>query len=84
MSRINKLLLRFLSFPVDFRFAELCKLLRHFDFRLSNAGATSGSRVIFVNRSGDTIKVHRPHGSTPLDPGALHDVYDNLERLGLI
>jgi hypothetical protein len=82
MSRINKLLARFLSFPVDFTFNELKKLLKHFGFRLYNAGSTSGSRVIFMDASGNSIKVHRPHGREIVDVRALHHVHAELERYG--
>jgi hypothetical protein len=82
MSRINKLLLRFLSFPVDFTFRELCKLLRYFGFRLSNKGSTSGSRVEFVSEKDESIKVHRPHGGAAVDVRALHHVHAELERYG--
>jgi hypothetical protein len=82
MSRINKLLLRFLTFPVDFTFRELCKLLRHFGFYLSIKGATSGSRVEFVGSKGESIEVHRPHGSAAVDVRALHHVHAELERYG--
>jgi hypothetical protein len=84
MSRINKLLLRFLSFPTDFTFRELCKLLRHFGFRLSNAGATSGSRVEFVSKRGESIKVHRPHGREIVVLSSLRHVHAELERFGYL
>jgi predicted RNA binding protein YcfA (HicA-like mRNA interferase family) len=84
MSRINKLLLRFLSFPVDFTFRELCKLLRHFGFYLYNKGATSGSRVEFRDKDGNKIEVHRPHGREIMDVNALKDVRAQLAELEVI
>jgi predicted RNA binding protein YcfA (HicA-like mRNA interferase family) len=84
MSRINKLLLRFLTFPVDFTFRELCKLLKYFGFYLYNKGMTSGSRVLFVNSEGKSVKVHRPHGREPMDVGALKDVRAQLAELEVL
>jgi hypothetical protein len=81
--KIEKLIARFLTFPSDFTFRELKKLLKHFGFELYNKGITSGSRIIFVDSKGRDIKLHRPHGSV-VDLGALHYVHKRLQEFKLI
>lgn len=49
MSRFEKLLERFKSFPKDFTYDELRALLNHMGFVESNRGKTSGSRVCFFS-----------------------------------
>ncbi len=69
MSNKDKLIKRFLSFPSDFHFDELIKLLRIFGFHEVRTGRTSGSRVKFVNQEGLRINLHRPH------PGGILKIY---------
>ena len=62
-NRKEKLIVRFLSMPSDFRYDEMVKLLGYFDFEEVKKGKTSGSRVKFMNREGILIMMHRPHPS---------------------
>lgn len=62
MNKKDKLLKRFCSSPKDFTFDELEALFRNFGFVKGNKGATSGSRVEFVNEELNlTYIVHKPH-----------------------
>ena len=59
----EKLIVRFLSMPSDFRYDEMVKLLGYFDFEEIKKGKTSGSRVKFMNPEGILIMLHKPHPS---------------------
>ena len=61
MSKIEKLIARFLTMPTDFHFDEVVKLLAHFDFEEVKTGKTSGSRIRFMNPEGVPITLHKPH-----------------------
>jgi hypothetical protein len=62
MNRQDKLLKRFYNLPRDFTFAEMQSLFAHFGFHQENKGATSGSRIIFVNSDNDDRYImHKPH-----------------------
>lgn len=61
MSKKEKLILRFLSMPVDFHYDEMLRLLGYFGFVEIKKGKTSGSRVKFINEEGIPIYMHKPH-----------------------
>ncbi len=62
MSRQEKLLKRFLSKPKDFTYNELKTLLNGFGYSVFTGGATSGSRVAFINnKTRHIIRLHKPH-----------------------
>jgi len=64
MSKIDKLVIRLLSRPKDFTYAEAKVLLNYLGFEEYQKGKTSGSRVRF-QRSTDKVSIlmHRPHPS---------------------
>ena len=47
MSKREKMIKRLLSRPKDYKFEEADTLIRLFEYRLSNKGKTSSSRVIY-------------------------------------
>ncbi|WP_194973755.1 type II toxin-antitoxin system HicA family toxin [Aquiflexum lacus] len=63
MTKIEKLIERFLGNPSDFHYDEMVKLLKHFGFEEVKKGKTSGSRVRFENREGVPLMLHKPHPS---------------------
>lgn len=63
MTKIEKLVERFLGNPSDFHYDEMVKLLKRFGFEEVKKGKTSGSRVRFENREGVPIMLHKPHPS---------------------
>lgn len=79
MSRKEKLVKRFLSFPSDFHYDELIALLGHFGFTEEKTGKTTGSRVRFVNSDGITIMMHRPHPSGIIKHYQLKQIKEILE-----
>lgn len=85
MSKEEKLKQRLLRLPKDFTFDELSTLLRRLGFEISNKGATSGSRVAFINKkTKDVIRIHRPHPQNEVNISALKEVRDILKEKNLI
>jgi hypothetical protein len=85
MSKEEKLISRLLSLPKDFTFDELSTLLRRLGFDVSNKGATSGSRVAFINKkTKDVIRVHKPHPNKEVGISALRDVLQTLKERNFI
>ena len=82
MSKHEKLLVRFLSKPKDFRYSELKRLLKYFSFIEKQA---AGSRVIFENiESNSTIKLHKPHPVSILKRYQLDLIESFLKEKGFI
>ena len=63
MSKKEKLVARFLSYPNDFHYDEMVRLLGYYSFEEVKKGKTSGSRVKFENSEGTVIILHKPHPS---------------------
>jgi hypothetical protein len=57
----EKLIERLKSKPKDFTFDNAETLLGYFDYKRSDKGRTSGSRVVFVSESHPPIMLHKPH-----------------------
>ena len=83
MSSKDKLIVRFNSFPNDFSFDELVRLMGGFGFKLDNKGATSGSRVSFDNGN-ESLTIHRPHPGNTLGKGVLKSIKIYLKTKGLL
>ncbi len=91
MSSKDKLIERFKSFPSDFSFDELVRLMGGFGFTFSNKGcllytspsATSGSRVSF-DKGDESLTLHRPHPGNTVGKGVLKSVNVYLKNKGLI
>lgn len=82
MSKIDKLIKRFQSKPIDFNFDELKKMLNYFDYELVQG---SGSRVVFVNKNtGNKIKLHKPHPGKILKRYQLDLIETELKLKGLL
>lgn len=62
MGTKEKLIERFRKQPRDFTYDEMIRLFKVLGFKLSNKGATSGSRVEFYDSAkGLSYILHRPH-----------------------
>lgn len=84
MSKIEKLIERFLSKPKDFKYAEAKKLLKHFGYIEMTKGRTSGSRVAFVNLDlKRSILMHKPHKGI-LKPYQVAEIKTELINAGKI
>ena len=84
MSKKEKLISKLKLKSKDFTFAELETLLLFLGYRRSDKGRTSGSRVMFVNKSKQSILLHRPHGRKELLEYQMKQVIDILKKEGLI
>jgi len=83
MSKQAKLLERLKSQPKDFTFRELVTLMNYFDYKLSNQGKTSGSRVRFV-KNGGSIVLHKPHPQKEFAQYQIKIIINTLRQEGLI
>jgi hypothetical protein len=84
MTKKDKLKERLLSFPSDFTWDELRKLLLSFGYRESNAGKTSGSRVRFISDKYSPILLHKPHPKPVIKMYMLKQIIDQLKKEGLL
>ncbi len=84
MSTKDKLVERFLTFPSDFTFDELERLLAMYGYTKSNKGKTSGSRVIFKDKEGHPIMLHKPHPGNIVKVYALRQVCEELQSKGYL
>ena len=84
MSSKDKLIARFLTLPSDFTFDELERLLTIFGYVKSNKGKTSGSRVIFKDKDGHPIMLHKPHPGNIVKQYAVRQVLEELQSKGLL
>lgn len=85
MGTKEKLLQRFYRMPKDFSFDETLKLLRYLGYEVHNKGATSGSRIRFMNRStGAFIDLHKPHPGSIMKEWMIKAIYVHLKNRGLI
>ena len=72
MSSKDKLVERFNSFPSDFSFDELVRLMGGF-----------GSRVSF-DKGDESLTLHRPHPGNTVGKGVLKSVHVFLKNKGLL
>lgn len=84
MSQIQKLLERLLSFPKDFTWEELTKLLAHFGYKELKKGKTGGSRRKFADAEKHIINLHKPHPEKIMKRYHLEDVIASLKERGKI
>lgn len=82
MSQIQDLIERFLSFPKDFAYSELTRLLSHFKYREIPGG--KGSHFRFQRHPGEqVIIIPKPHGgSKTINRLYLKQIADKLKRNG--
>lgn len=85
MSRIEKLIQRFLSVPRDFTWNELIKVLAHFGFyELSKKGKTGGSRIKFLNENKDILSFHKPHPGNIVKQYVIRQTIEKLKGWKII
>ncbi len=84
MTKKEKLKDRLLSYPSDFTWDELNKLLLSFGYRESNAGKTSGSRVRFISDVYSPILLHKPHPKPIIKMYMLKQIIEQLKKEGLV
>lgn len=84
MSSKEKLIARFLTLPSDFTFDELERLLTILGYEKFNKGKTSGSRIIFKDKGGHPIMLHKPHPGNIVKMYALRQVLEELQNKGYL
>ncbi len=84
MGQKEKLIEHLKSKPKDFTFNDAETLLRYFDYKRSNKGKTSGSRVMFVSDNHPPIMLHKPHPRKELLAYQIKQLIDILEQEGLL
>ena len=85
MGQKEKLIERLKSNPRDFTFEEGEKLLGYLNYRRSNKGRTSGSRVMFVSDAHKSkILLHKPHPRKELLEYQVKQLVEILEQEGLL
>lgn len=84
MGTKEKLTARFLTFPKDFTWEEMRRLLVALGYVPDNKGKTSGSRVVFKGEGRKPIMLHRPHPGNIIKEYIMKQVYDYLKNEGLI
>ncbi len=84
MGQKEKLINRLKSRPKDFTFDEVESLLGYLDYKRSDKGKTSGSRVMFVSDSHPPIMMHKPHPRKELLDYQVKQLLEMLKQEGLI
>lgn len=84
MGTKDKLIERFKTFPKDFTWEELTRMIQTLGYTLRNKGKTSGSRVIFISEGRKPLMLHRPHPGNIVKGYVLKQVYNDLKEEGLI
>ena len=79
----EKLINRLKSRPKDFTF-DVESLLGYLDYKRSDKGRTSGSRVMFVNDNHPPIMMHKPHPRKELLDYQVKQLLEMLKQEGLI
>ena len=82
MSKREKDIERLKSKPKDFTYNEAKRILNNLGFIENNKGKTSGSRVMFLNKNGKYIVLHKPHPTKILKPYQLNNILQELEKGG--
>ncbi|MCD8009984.1 MAG: type II toxin-antitoxin system HicA family toxin [Lachnospiraceae bacterium] len=80
----EKLIRKLQSKPKDFTFEEAEKLLGYFDYRRSDKGRTSGSRVMFICEDRSPILLHKPHPRKELLEYQVKQLIEKLKEEDLI
>ena len=84
MGQKEKLIEHLKSKPKDFTFNDAETLLGYFNYKRSNKGKTSGSRVMFVSDDHPPIMLHKPHPRQELLAYQIKQLIDILEQEGLL
>lgn len=84
MSKIEKLLQKFLSGPKDLEWRELIKILAYYGFEIMPQGVSGGSRRCFKNKDGLRLYLHEPHPANIVKSYAIKQVIETLKKEGIL
>ncbi len=82
MSRQEKLLTRMLSFPRDFTWNEMVRLLMMYGYTELRNGKTGGSRRKFADIYRNVIVLHKPHPENTIKEYVIKQVIAHLREKG--
>ena len=82
MSKIDKVIIRFLKKPKDFIWDELALVLGHYGFTEIATGKTGGSRRKFIDANQLIISLHKPHPKPIVKHYVLEQVIETLKENG--
>lgn len=80
MTKLEKLIDRFLSKPTDFSWQELVKLLNGFGYTQISTGKTAGSRARFIHPEYPPIILHKPHPKPILKRYQIINIIELLQQ----
>ncbi|HYA41672.1 MAG TPA: type II toxin-antitoxin system HicA family toxin [Syntrophobacteraceae bacterium] len=84
MTKRDKLIQRFLTFPLDFTWRELVTMLSSFGYKRVRGGKSGGSRVRFLHQTLPPISLHKPHPTAILKRYQLEQISEILKEEGLL
>lgn len=84
VSKLEKLVTRFLSRPKDLTWDELVLILAHYGYNEIPAGKTGGSRRKFNNTNNDIIALHKPHPQPVVKSYVIKQLLLELKKKGKI
>jgi predicted RNA binding protein YcfA (HicA-like mRNA interferase family) len=85
MSKIEKLIVKFLGSPKNLTWDELVKIMSHYGFtEITKKGKTGGSRVKFANDDKDIINLHKPHPGNIVKPYLIKQIKEKLKSWRII
>lgn len=84
MTKVNKLISKFLNKPKDLTYEELVQVMKFYGYVEIATGKTSGSRKKFKNKDDDIIMFHKPHPKNIIKSYIIDEIIEKLERNGLI
>lgn len=84
MTKIEKLLEKFLNNPKDLEWRELTKILAYFGFEMMPQGISGGSRRCFQNKNGVKLYFHEPHPAKIVKMYAIRQAVETLKKEGIL
>ncbi|QTE21871.1 type II toxin-antitoxin system HicA family toxin [Polaribacter cellanae] len=85
MSKIEKLITKFLNIPKDLTWDELIKILAHFGFtEIKKKGKSGGSRVKFIDLKNQIINLHKPHPGNIVKQYVIRQIIEKLRLWKII
>lgn len=84
MTKVDKLLKRFLNNPKDFTWEELIKALSCFGYKEQTGGVSGGSRRKFIHESKPIIIAHKPHPQNIVKTYLINQIIELLQQENLL
>jgi hypothetical protein len=82
LSRLDKLITRFLTKPKDLTWDELVSVLGYYGYTEIPTGKTGGSRRKFSDLDKVIISLHKPHPKPIVKSYVIEQVLDHLKEKG--